>query len=135
MDKLCDAIMSGESLRDIASVLVCSPMSVLRWIDKQPDGRETYMQAKREMAEMYASELMSLVNAEMPRDQFGRVDSGAVQHLRVKADQIKWIACKLLPKVYGEKLDVTSDGARLGMTEEQVDARILALLQRTGVTG
>jgi hypothetical protein len=135
IDRLCDAVIAGESLREMAAVLGCTPMTVLRWIDRQPDGRELYMAAKREMAELYASDLMAVVNAEPARDAFGRVDSGSVQHQRLKADSIKWVASKLLPKVYGEKLDLTSDGSRLGLTEEQVDARILALLQRTGVSG
>ena len=36
-----------------------------------------------------------------------------IQRDRLQADTIKWIMSKLLPKTYGDKLDLTTDGKAL----------------------
>ena len=39
--------------------------------------------------------------------------NAAVQALKVQIDAIKWVLSKLLPKKYGDKVDVTSNGKTL----------------------
>jgi hypothetical protein len=41
-----------------------------------------------------------------------RVDAGKVQQAKLEADNLKWIAQKLMPKVYGEKIEATINDVR-----------------------
>jgi hypothetical protein len=42
------------------------------------------------------------------------------QVYREKINTLKWLASKLMPRVYGDKIDVTSDGERVTSIEWQV---------------
>lgn len=87
------------------------PMSVYRWLRDKPDFTLQY-EASREMAaEAFANEVIELADAECPVDTKGRMDSGFVQRQRLRVDTRKWVASKLLPKVYGDKLDVAHSGS------------------------
>ena len=43
----------------------------------------------------------------------GGTDTGKVQQNRLRVEARKWIASKLKPKKYGEKVDVTTDGKEM----------------------
>ena len=62
----------------------------------------------------------------------GKIDS---QMARVELDARKWFASKFLPKRYGDKIDMTSDGEKLGVTisADQADQLIRARAERTTV--
>ena len=42
-----------------------------------------------------------------------RMNSEYVQRSRIRIDTRKWIASKLKPKKYGDKVDVTTDGEKI----------------------
>lgn len=49
---------------------------------------------------------------------------------RIQVDTLKWILSKLIPKTYGDKLDVTSDGAALAAPAHQIDARVQSIIMQ-----
>ena len=49
---------------------------------------------------------------------------------RIRIDTRKWLLSKLLPKTYGDKLDVTSGGEALAVPSHQVDARIQSIVMQ-----
>jgi hypothetical protein len=59
----------------------------------------------------------------------GKIDA---QMARVEIDARKWFASKFLPKRYGDKLDMTSGGERLGVgiSAEQAEQLIRARANR-----
>jgi hypothetical protein len=65
--------------------------------------RKRYTRAKELQAENLAEEIIEIADGE----------SEDVQRDRLRVESRKWVAAKLLPKKYGEKLDVTSQGDKI----------------------
>lgn len=148
IDDLCNALIDGYSLRDVAAELdrnhlkaVGKPRShggkfsrmhattILRWVEQDAARVRAYEQAREMQADAVFSELFQLSNEPIPLTIFGSFDSGAVQDKKVRIDTLKFIASKLAPRRYGEKLDLTSGGDKLPeMSPAQADARLAALL-------
>jgi hypothetical protein len=112
--------------------------TVLDWIDKDKDRAGMYARAREDRSDTLAEQLVSLTedadvmtpilaeNGEGKMVVVGQcVDKGKVQLLKIKADNLKWVASKLKPKVYGDKLDLTAKIDTNGLTDEEL-ARKLA---------
>lgn len=150
IDDLCNALVDGHSLRDVAAELDRNyikrhgkPRShggkvsrmhattILRWVERDRERVRMYEMAREMHADAIFSELFQLSNEPIPLTIFGQYDSGAVQDKKVRIDTLKFIASKLKPRAYGEKLDLTSGGDKLPeMSPAQADARLIALLSK-----
>jgi hypothetical protein len=102
-----------------------------RWLDEHPDFRERYERARLDQADTLADEITMLADEE-PRkiiDQNGveRIDSGWVQWHRLRIDSRKFIAAKLKPKKYGDRVDVNQEiSANVNVMALTLDAASLA---------
>ena len=104
--QVLEAIATGSSLRAICDRIGVGPSAFLKWIDTDETGalREQYAHARELQAEHYADEIIRI--ADTTEDaQLGRL----------QVDARKWIASKLLPKKYGDKVDVTSKGEQVSL--------------------
>lgn len=130
--KICNRIAGGESLVGILKFAgMPSRSMVMRWLHKHDEFRDLYAIARQAQAEMYANEIISIADEDpvmvMDIKSVGgrdvevlRVDSAAVQHQRNRVDARKWVASKLLPGKYGDRLEhVGKDGGPV-----QVSAKI-----------
>lgn len=113
-DRICARISGGESLR---TILASDGMPCLATFFNhlRHDGNQAhvdqYARAKEESADHYAELIVEAALADPERDEMsGRVDSGEVQHRRLRVDALKWIACKLKPKVYGDRQALEHSG-------------------------
>ena len=84
------------------------------WLETQASFREAYQRAKMLQADSLADEIEYLAD-EPPRlfvDGHGveRVDPGWVTWMRNRVEAKRWIASKLKPKVYGDKLELEGNG-------------------------
>jgi len=89
--------------------------TVKRWLAEKPSFQEQYARAKEEMAEHFAEEILEIAD-DGSNDWIEReLETGNVinvanhEHIarsRLRVDTRKWLMSKLLPKKYGEKLDV-----------------------------
>ncbi len=105
--KLCERLAGGESLRTICADKVMPGLStVLGWLfdDKHEGFPEQYARAREAHAELRADEITDIA------DGVEHGASEAVQAARLRVDARKWIAAKLLPKRYGDKMQHTGDG-------------------------
>lgn len=84
--------------------------TVFRWFGKYPNFRDQYAIAKEECAEAYADELTDITDANPERDDTGKIDSAWVAQQRLRVDTRKWIASKLKPKKYGERIHTEVSG-------------------------
>jgi hypothetical protein len=64
----------------------------------------------------------------MPEGLEGRERSAWVQHLRVQIDSRKWVAAKLHPRTYGERLDVSMTDTRISITAALLEAEKRVLI-------
>lgn len=72
--------------------------TVMRWQIKHIKFRENYTQARKQQAETHAQALIDIALTEED-----------VNRARLLSDNIKWTASKLLPKVYGDRVDVQQE--------------------------
>lgn len=117
-DTICERIAEGESLVAICkSEGMPSYTSVMNWLAKDEGGKlvEKYARAREAQADYLAYETLDIAddasNDWMKRngkdDEPGWDLNGEhVQRSRLRIDQRKWMASKLAPKKYGDKLAV-----------------------------
>jgi hypothetical protein len=99
LDLICDQIADGKSLRSICSQEgMPVKYTVLRWLQADPAFAERYAQARVQAADALAEELQDLA------DQAIREPEKA-NAIRVAIDAKKWIASKLRPKAYGDRIE------------------------------
>jgi hypothetical protein len=111
-DLICDAIAGGKSLIDIcASEAMPSARAVYRWLadDSRVDFRHRYACAREAQADKLAGEILQISDYGINDTQVdgdGRVivDHDVIARSRLRVDSRKWLASKLAPKKYGDKL-------------------------------
>lgn len=90
--------------------------TVFKWLREHPSFSEQYTKAKEESADALVEEMLDIAddgtNDWMEiHDKEGaavgyKVNGEAVQRSRLRVETRKWIAAKLKPKKYSEKVDV-----------------------------
>lgn len=83
--------------------------TVYEWRWKHKDFGDMYVQAKRHQAELMAEEIVDIsdndaydyVTNEDGKEIF---NSEHVQRSRLRVDSRKWVACKLAPRLYGDRI-------------------------------
>jgi hypothetical protein len=105
-DAICADIESGMSLRKAcAQEGRPSPQTVLRWTNENSAFAEQYTRARARLYDVWADQIVDIPDAmESPEE---------VHKARLQVDSRKWLLSKLLPKQYGDKVDVTSGGETL----------------------
>lgn len=109
--EICGRIAIGESLRSICkNDHMPDVLTVYRWLAKDEDFRHQYALAREDQAETHADELMQIADEMPPQDMNGRTDSGFVHWQKNRIDARKWVASKLKPRKYGDKVGVEHSG-------------------------
>jgi hypothetical protein len=120
-------IADGASLTSALKRLQPSPS--YWWAKDQlrrdPDLRGRYHEACEDRADRLAEELLELADAAIPEGLDGPGKSAFVQKLRLQIDARKWIACKLKPRQYGDRVEIVQEQrisilAALAVAEERV---------------
>jgi len=144
-DRICSQLAEGKSLRTVckADDMPCM-QTVFNWMRAYPQFLDQYTRAKEESADLLVEEMLDIsddaTNDWMEvhdKDNPGyRLNGEAINRSRLRVDTRKWIAAKLKPKKYGERLqtEVTgADGKDLIPQTSDLDlARRLAFLLQQG---
>lgn len=123
VDAICERLANGESLRSICkSDDMPSLATVFRWLRVHPEFSDQYARAREEQAEALADEIVEIADeacttvradkhGTKPDDEEGNTevvfDSAAVARNRLRVDARKWVASKLKPKKYGDKMELS----------------------------
>jgi hypothetical protein len=92
--------------------------SVFLWLAQKPDFAEQYARAREEQAEVHADAIVAIADetpdVEEVRDRDGNVvdlklHSAYVQWQKNRIDARKWVAAKLKPKKYGDRVALAGD--------------------------
>lgn len=95
--------------------------TVRLWLINDPEFLSQYARARDEQADTYADEIAAIADERPPMvgdtnhqagesaspDGNTRMDSAFVAWQRLRIDSRKWIASKLKPKKYADKIDLT----------------------------
>jgi hypothetical protein len=103
---ICAAIAGGSSMDKACKEHGSSSSSFWRAIHGDPLQLERYEAALMARAERHAGQIVELAD-ERPPIHEGRYDGAYVQWQRNRIDARKWVAARLLPKRYGDRVEVT----------------------------
>jgi len=102
-ETICEKLANGNSLASICRLdEMPERATVHRWLVTDKEFCDRYKVAREIQAEVYADEMENIA-----------IEEEDVQRARLRIDTRKWIASKLKPKKYGDKIDVTTDGKAL----------------------
>lgn len=138
-DVICEKIADGKSLRAICSDdSMPSKAAVFRWLATNPEFRDQYARAREAQADALADEILDIADDganDSYTDENGvtRTDHDVIARSRLRVDARKWIASKLKPKVYGDRVvnEVTGPGGGpLQILGGQMPSDVAAVLRK-----
>lgn len=112
-DTICERLADGESLRSICSDDdMPNKATVFRWLGSDENLSDQYARARESQADAIFDEILDIAddarNDWMERggeDDAGYQANGEhIQRSKLRIDARKWMAGKLRPKVYGDKI-------------------------------
>jgi hypothetical protein len=113
--RICDEISDGKTLPEVCAMdgMPCK-RAVFGWVRSNPEFERMYRIAQQDRAEGLVEEIVSIADdssRDFVPDKDGnmRVDNEHINRARLKVDTRKWIACKVIPKLYGDKLEINGE--------------------------
>ena len=123
--EICERLADGASLREILrdENMPCQS-AVFRWLldERYKDFKEQYETARNIQAETLFDELLEIADdgendwvlrQGKEGDEWWSNNGENIQRSRLRVDTRKWFLSKVLPKKYGEKIDLTSGGDKI----------------------
>lgn len=97
---------AGAKRADIAEAAGVSLTVLSKWIstDQQPEAAFAYREGRKVMADELAESIME--EARAPLHENPKLAHAEVARRRLVVETIKWVTSKLLPKTYGDNLQV-----------------------------
>lgn len=116
-----DMVASGDALYVIAREYGATPGALARWLGEDQDRALAFSKARESAAHVYASAVVAVAcdDARLEGDR------------RVRISALQWAAAKFAPRVYGERLDITTNDAPISDVAD-VEARLSKLLIQLG---
>ena len=99
-DRICREVSLGKSLRRVLKAKGLPKMTtVMKWLQERPEFAHQYARARERGMELHIDGILDLADT---------ANASNAHAVRLKVDVRKWLASKLLPKVYGDRfgLDV-----------------------------
>lgn len=113
--EICDAIASdSKGLKTLCKENVHWPHrnNIYKWLRKYPDFRCMYVQSKEDQIETLVDEILEIAD-DISHDTVTKIDDKGVEkevynsewvnRSRLRIDTRKWLASKLVPRLYGDK--------------------------------
>lgn len=120
--EVCKRLIVGQSLSKICEDPEMPGISTIYdWFDKYPEFAERYAKAKEDQAETLIDGLLAIADEEED-----------VNRARLKIETRKWIAAKMRPKRYGERIDITKTvditvtGIKRVIVDEAIEGEVIA---------
>lgn len=114
-DLICERLADGESLRSIClSEDMPGRTTVFKWLRELPAFADQYARAREAQADFMAEEILEIAD-DASNDTIPKVDKDGkeygeqqntewISRSRLRVDARKWLAAKMAPKKYGERL-------------------------------
>ena len=129
-DRICAGLADGQSMRTVcAAEDMPDKSTVFRWLRTNKDFCDQYTRAKEESADALTDEMLEIsddaTNDWMERhNEEGanvgwQVNGEHIQRSRLRIETRKWLASKLKPKKYGERVSTELTGPNGGPIQVQ----------------
>lgn len=134
--KICERLSVGESLRSICrDPKMPVRQTIITWL--LDEDKKEFLDQYNTARELGHSELFEQLleiaddgtNDYMERESkdgstYEVVNSEVVQRSKLRVDTRKWYLSKLAPKIYGDKMDITSGGEKFDKAPVEVTVKI-----------
>lgn len=114
---VCDLIATGESLNKICQIDgYPGQRTIFNWLNKEGDQfdrfRHTYARAREAQAERQAEMMIDIADEcyEAIISAPDMKENGVAQAYKLRIDTRKWVAAKLLPRKYGDRVEQVHSG-------------------------
>ena len=131
--EICDAIATDtKGLRRLCAVNPHWPtrQNISKWLNRHEAFRSLYAQAKLQQTELLVDDILEIAD-DARSDIITRENKDGliietcnnefVNRSRLRIDSRKWIASKLMPKVYGDKIEKTTDDESKALMSKIID--------------
>lgn len=110
--------VEGMSLRKSCDVEGVPISTFMRWVSEDESLADQYARVREVGLEKMAEDILSIADDGLNdtyKDENGNTftDNDVIQRSKLRVDARKWLLSKMLPKKYGDKLDVTSGGKEI----------------------
>jgi len=116
---ICAQLADGKSMRAVCKAeSMPSMQTVFRWLGEKIEFREQYEKAKEESADVHSEDMLDIADSGSndwmenndPDNPGYRANGEHIQRSRLRVDTRKWIASKLKPKKYGDRMTTELTG-------------------------
>lgn len=114
-DAVCALLEEGKSLRAACKELELTPSHILQWSKDNKDFAEQYARAREVGYKLLADEIIDIADEKEVQVRYDGEDTTldlsptAIARNRLRVDTRKWMLSKMLPKIYGDKLELSGD--------------------------
>ena len=125
-DQVCELLSDGLSLRKAAEQIGVTARTVLNWCNANPEFATQYAQARTLGYQLLADEILEIsddAGNDVEMTEHGpKVNAEVVARSRLRVDSRKWMLAKMLPKVYGDKIEHEHKGTVRVMATQHDEA-------------
>lgn len=127
--RICDEIASGRSLNRICKEEDWTPeqKTVYRWIGSNEEFRQKYRVARESQQEAHANQILDIAD-----DVANCTEPAVVNAARLRVDTRKWLMARLLPRVYGDKVEVSAT-LTLAAFVDQIERAVQPVIEHEAV--
>ncbi|MGE7367895.1 terminase small subunit protein [Neorhizobium sp. NPDC001467] len=131
-DTICERLASGLSLRAICrNKSMPSKSTVFKWLGENATFADQYARAREAQADLLVDEMVAIADTPKIGKKTKRTSDGKLEettfdmteHRRLQIETRKWVAARMRPKKYGDKLDVDQK------TTVEAGDSVMALMQ------
>lgn len=114
-DTICALLEEGKSLRAACREVKVAPSTVLGWSKENKVFYEQYMRAREVGYKLLADELIDIADEKEVQARYQGeevvldLSPNAIARNRLRVDTRKWMLSKMLPKLYGDRLEIAGD--------------------------
>lgn len=128
-------ISAGKSLSTVLREPGMPPWTTFnRMLRNNEELRVAYDKAVQDRADRLADEIIELADADPPDGLEGPSLNAWVQQKRLQVDARKWVASKLKPRTYGDRIDVSVVDQRISVIDAINEAQARVTHDRGNVT-
>lgn len=142
-DFICERLAEGISVREIMREHreeqgLPSMATLFKWLSQVPEFAEQYARARETQAETLADEIIAIaddgLNDTYTDDEGNRrTDHDVIARSKLRVEARKWVAAKLLPKKYGDRVQVDNTHSFEAMSDDDLVSRRNNLLKASGI--
>jgi hypothetical protein len=114
-DAVCDMLEDGASLRKACESVGTTHSTIIHWTKENEAFLNQYTRAREVGYKLLADEIIDIADEKEVQVRYDGEDTTldlsptAIARNRLRVDTRKWMLSKMLPKIYGDKLELSGD--------------------------